>query len=653
MLREDTDKKFCSILLDVMEGNGVNTVVLSPGSRNAPFLVSASYRKSLRKYICTDERNAAFMALGISEVSRRPVGLCCTSGTAMYNYAPAIAEAYEAHIPLIVVTADRPARWIGQDDSQTLHQPEALRYIVKGSFNIPSDSFDEEMAWYVNRIANEAMILATSGTPGPVHINIQFDTPLDNTATVFSRTRVIDNVPAMQMLHPRQIRDIVTLLKGKRILIVAGFMPPDARLNTALRRFSEIPGVAVMCETLSNLHLPGNPYAVDSVLAAMTDRDKKRMLPDVVISIGGALVSRMLKEFIRNSEVKETISLGDTYFGIDCFKSLTRHIDISPERFFKIITNPLKKCKLDKESKQYLCKYTEQWQELRTDASKLHSRFVEWTDWSELKAFAHILPNIPQNYNLFLSNGTCVRYGQLFTDTVPHASYCNRGVSGIEGTNATAVGCAMEYGAPTLLITGDMSFAYSPGIMGTQGLPSSFKIIVINNSGGGIFRFIGATREIEYREKYFCADPKVPVEGLAAAYGWKYLRADSMDSLKQNLQNLLDHDSNAILEIVVDGRYSARVLRKYMELKLEKPKEPSLFADFFGNEAEDKDPFGLSFVLDDDEDAVYDRNEDDDDDFIDDDSLSDTISQVSQDKGQDWIMPTLDLVFDDETDDYN
>ena len=355
----------------------------------------------------------------------------------------------------------------------------------------------------------------------------------------------------------------------------------------------------------------------------------------------------MLKDFIRYSEVKETITLGDTYFGIDCFKSLTRHIDISPERFFKIITNPLKKSRLDKESKQYLCKYTEQWQELRANAAELHTRFVEWADWSELKAFAHILPNIPQNYNLFLSNGTCVRYGQLFTDTVPHASYCNRGVSGIEGTNATAVGCAMEYGAPTLLITGDMSFAYSPGIMGTQGLPPSFKIIVINNSGGGIFRFIGATREIEHREKYFCADPKVPVEGLAAAYGWKYLRADSMFSLKQNLQNLFDHDSNAILEIVVDGRYSARVLRKYMELKLEKPKEPSLFADFFGNEAENKDPFGLSFVLDDDDDAMYDRNDVDDDDFDNDELSSETISEESQNKDQDWIMPTLDLDFDE------
>ena len=192
-----------------------------------------------------------------------------------------------------------------------------------------------------------------------------------------------------------------------------------------------------------------------------------------------------------------------------------------------------------------------------------------------------------------------------------------------------------------------MSFAYSPGIMGTQGLPPSFKIIVINNSGGGIFRFIGATREIEHREKYFCADPKVPVEGLAAAYGWKYLRADSMDSLKQNLKNLLDHDSNAILEIVVDGRYSARVLRKYMELKLEKPKEPSLFADFFGNEAENKDPFGLSFVLDDDDDAMYDRNDVDDDDFDNDELSSKTISEESQNKDQDWIMPTLDLDFDE------
>lgn len=568
---KDTDHKYCSILLDVLQAQGIKDIVASPGSRNAPLLISCSYRDDLNVQVIADERNAAFFALGMAMISRKPVVLICTSGTALYNYAPAVAEAYYQGIPLIVISADRPFYWIDQDDSQTLIQPEALGKIVKKSFDIPVECNNPELEWYVNRVANEVAILASAPKPGPVHVNIQIEAPISGTIEKEgSITRVINSISPVHHIHPSVLKELTQRLAGKRVLVVAGFMAPDDELNRQLMLFSSIPGVKILCETLSNLHLPGNPYAIDSVIAGLSDEMKERLRPDIVIAIGGALVSRMLKEFIRNTQ-PEVWTLGDSYFGIDCFKNLTLNLQVTPAIFFKAIYFSLKRHYHTKGNPDEHCRgYLPLWDEVKERQLILREEFVRNADWSELKAFNHILANLPRDYNLYLSNGTSVRYAQLFTENIPHASYSNRGVSGIDGTTATAAGCSLEYKGKTILISGDLSFAYSPGVMGLPMLPASFKIIVINNKGGGIFRFISPTRYIEHRDRYFCADPEVPVEKLAEAYGWNYYRAESEEELKVAFTNLLTDSQNAVLEVISDEEYSASLLRKYMRLTFEK-----------------------------------------------------------------------------------
>lgn len=565
---KDSDKNYCRILLDVLEAGGVKDVVASPGSRNAPLLISCSYRQNLSTRVITDERTAAFVALGMAMVSRKPVVLICTSGTALYNYAPAIAEAFYQKVPLILISADRPFHWIDQNDSQTLVQPGALEKIVRKSFDIPVESSDSEMDWYVARIANETLnICRDSHCAGPVHINIQFNAPLSNTnEDIRSTPTLVEIITPPSRFSPTQMSEITSRLLGKKILVVAGFMPPDDELNSWISLFSELPGVKLLCETISNLHINGNQYAIDTVLAGLTRDQKKELRPDIVISIGGALVSRMLKEFIREMK-PEVWTLADTYHGIDCFKALSLHIDIRPAAFFKAVTLTLKKkYKKDPEATQLTQPYTSSWAKAEEAQLDIRNKFIDQSDWSELKAFKYILQDIPRNFNLFLSNGTCVRYAQLFTTHVPHASYSNRGVSGIEGTNATAAGCAISYNGPTLLITGDMSFAYAPGIMGIDNLPPDFKIIVINNRGGGIFRFISPTRYIEHRDRFFCANPHVPVRGLAECYGWKYFRVESEEAVIVTFKEFLEYSGNAVLEIFSDEEYSASLLRKYMRL---------------------------------------------------------------------------------------
>ena len=572
----DTGNANCRELLDVLIGQGLDTVVLSPGSRNAPLLIGVAARKELRKFIITDERTAGFAALGIGLASQKPVALICTSGTALYNYAPAVAEAFYQKIPLIVITADRPSQWIEQDDSQTLRQFGALKKIVKRSYDIPEETginavcanpqYKTEREWFVNRIANEAIICATHGTPGPVHINMQFGNPLNNTIPCSdAHPRCVRTVGSEATLPPHQSKEIAEMLIRKKVMVVAGFMKADHNLNRALAAFSAFPNATVLCETISNIHLDGHVYMIDSLLTSLTEEQLDRMRPDIVITTGGAIVSRMLKDYIRKSEGTQHWTLADTDVSIDCFQRLSMHVDIAPAKFFRSVNGMMRHLM----NKGYGIEHGDYgliWQQERERLYQRDCRRLKSVGWSELKALSEVFRRIPADYNLFLSNGTCVRYAQLLTDKLPHACFSNRGVSGIDGTNATAWGVSVAYKGTTLLLTGDMSFAYCPEIMNLRKSGGDLRIIVVNNNGGGIFRFIKTTRDLEMREEYFCCDPEMPIKGLTEAFGWKYVHASDMNSLKDGLDILFSTPAT-LLEISVDPEKSAETLIKWMENK--------------------------------------------------------------------------------------
>jgi len=570
----DTANANCRELLDVLIAQGVETIVLSPGSRNTPLLIGSSSRPELKKLIITDERTAAFIALGVGIVTRRPVALACTSGTAMYNYAPAVAEAFYQKIPLVVITADRPAQWIDQDDSQTLKQFGALDKIVKRSYDIYSEtgmtvacgnkSYASEREWYVNRTANEAMLTAKQGQPGPVHINMQFGNPLgDISQNNMSSVRKVEVMYNDSGLPLHRMRELAAELIDKKIMVVAGFMGADNQLNRAIHEFSELDNVTVLAETISNLHLGGHAYMVDAMLSKMTPEEKVQMKPDIVISVGGALVSRMLKEYLRGCECTQHWTLADTDVSVDCFQRLSMHIEVAPDRFFKGMSGMIRHIRT-KRNCNTTSDYRHLWQKAREKAFQTNQSRLRAMPWSELKALNYVFSSIPKSWNLFLSNGTCIRYAQLLVDTLPHACYCNRGVSGIDGTNATAFGVALAYGGTTLLVTGDMSFAYCTEILNLHSLGGDLRIIVVNNRGGGIFRFIGTTRDLAIREEYFCCDPNIPLERVTHAYGWEYLHADSESGLRKGLKKLLS-TQKCLLEIFVEPDTSAEELIKYLK----------------------------------------------------------------------------------------
>lgn len=556
-----TDQITCNIVVEVLRRHGLRDAVVSPGSRNTPLILAFDDVGDIRMHVATDERSAGFIALGISQITRKPVALVCTSGTAVLNYAPAVAEAYYQGIPLIVISADRPGRWIDQDDSQTIRQYGVLQNFVKESYNLPCcNGKDDE--WYVNRMTNDALMKAGEGKRGPVHLNVEIDEPLSRPLTADIPTqRTIETVLASKALSRQDLMKLTDESEGKRILVVGGFHSPDDRLNRALSLLSELPNVYLLAETISNLHLNYRFWAVDTILSAMSAEEKESLRPDIVISFGGALVSRLIKEFLREYAPAQHWTVGYDNTTVDCFKALTRRVVTDPDVFFRGWARSLQRRENDSD-------YRRLWNGFRERSLASQKNYIDALLWCDMRAYRQIFDSIPSDFNLQLSNGTTIRYAQILMDRLPHANFCNRGVSGIDGSTATAVGASIPYGGTTLLVTGDMSFSYDLGVLWNKGVSQKLKIIVINNSGGGIFRFVRSTSGLDVREKYFCADPEIDIKGIAEASGFGYLYADSDETLKQSLEKFYENrDVSMILEVKTPPDYSAVALKEYFKRK--------------------------------------------------------------------------------------
>lgn len=549
----NTDKYTCRLAAAALVRYGVRRVVVSPGSRNAPLIMALARNPSLRLTEVIDERSAAFVAAGMAADSGEPVAMACTSGSAVLNYAPALAEAYYRHLPLIAITADRPEEWIDQDDSQTIRQPGALDAVVKGSFDLPSPRGDAGRERLCQRRIADAMMLALEEPRGPVHINVRVDEPIDATGDDstdnfrlpgFTAIRSVPDSAAMQAIA----EDVNT---ARRVLVVAGFMPPSAELADMLRH---LPGnMAVISELQSNLG-KGIADNIDAMLRMPESAELLR--PDIVITIGGALLSRMIKTALRGApEGMRCWSVSTVDHCLDPLLHLDRRIACTPADFFAGLLPLLHPVGSD---------YAERWKQLSRRAAALTDAYVKSAPWSDFRAMRLLMQAVPEGTTLHLSNGTAVRYAQLTGCAGAARTECNRGVSGIDGCTSTAIGAAMASRRPVLLVSGDMSAQYDMGALAIPGIPADFRMAVLNNGGGGIFRFIKSTRGLPEMEQWLAADVRLPLRQLAEGFGMDYYEADNETALASGLPHFFSPTGRpAILNIITPAGTSAEVIKKY------------------------------------------------------------------------------------------
>lgn len=557
-----TSQPAARILADILAGHGVRDIVVSPGSRNAPLVVAVVRKGAFRIHNVVDERSAAFVALGMASRSGNPVALICTSGTALLNYAPAVAEAYYRTVPLIVVSADRPAAWIDQDDSQTIRQFEALENIVNLSVDIDSNYDTADFTWYTNRQINDAVIAATARRQGPVHINIRLDNPLGRLVEAPNNAdeqRIIRALRPEATIKNDDIIDLAETLTNKRVLIIAGFGAPDRRIVSALRKVENTRHVVVMHEAQSNINGLENAIdRIDATLAVMSDDELTEMAPDVVITFGGSLVSRMVKKWLRHVPGLEHIhiGIGPRDRSVDVFCRLVTRIEVDPAVFLSKFAAALAVRDCDTNFKA-------RWMAVRDRSRTVLDRFVNHSSWCDLWATQRFISSIPRRLDLQVSNGTSVRYLQMADYAGIHRIDCNRGVSGIDGSTSTAIGAAVVSSTRTVLLTGDTSAKYDIGALGIDFIPGNFVIAVLNNGGGDIFRFIGATSALDECETHLAMPSSLPLEQLAKAYDFEYVRIASKAELDRAVKRIWRSDSRLLVDIDTRGADNAEILRNF------------------------------------------------------------------------------------------
>lgn len=557
---QTTDKVICRELINLLVKHGIKDIILSPGTRNAPLIMTVARNANLRSHVVVDERSAAFVALGMSSLSQTPVGLICTSGSAMLNYAPALAEAFYREVPLIVITADRPAEWIDQDDCQTIHQPFAYGKLVKMSVDIPDDN-SAKSVWYANRQINDAISCACSGRKGPVHINIQLDAPLTNVCDIVDESsRFIETISPEPLVSTSLARELALNLKSPtKILIVVGFNAPNQKLNRALSKLSRLPNVAIIAEAQSNVHIKDAVRNIESIFSVNTPEMLCDLAPNLVVTIGGSVLSQSLKRWLRDMPNLQHWHVGVRGYAVDCFKHLVKRIELPAETFMGQLASGAMPFK------SYQSDYQKRWSQYSAQACLKHSTFVKNEPWSDLIAVDKIISRLPNKCNLQISNGTAVRYVQLCNFQHLHRVDCNRGVSGIDGSTSTAVGASLAYDGITVLLTGDMSAQYDIGALAIHDIPSRLKIIVLDNDGGSIFRMIKPTRSLPECEDFLAAKVHLPLKQLADGFGFSFYDVSNLASLDDAMPDFLaESDKPAIMAVHTCGKTSADVFRKYL-----------------------------------------------------------------------------------------
>ncbi|KAF2338124.1 2-succinyl-5-enolpyruvyl-6-hydroxy-3-cyclohexene-1-carboxylic-acid synthase [Flavobacterium tistrianum] len=539
-------------IIKILSAKGIFNIIISPGSRNAPLTIGFAQNPNFTCYSIADERCAAFFALGIAQQTKQPTAIVCTSGSALLNYYPALAEAFYSQIPLIVISADRPQSKIDIGDGQTIRQENVFANHSVFNANLTEEA-SEENDLKIN-LAIETAILKK----GPVHINAPFEEPLYETTEELSVQPKITNLELENFSKTIENSEefISVWNTAKRKLILVGVNEANTIDKEVIENLASDPSVVVLTETTSNLHHESFINSIDTLITPFDDFDFKKFNPEVLVTFGGMVVSKRIKGFLRKYKPKHHWHI-DTLRAYDTFGALTKHFEMKPNDFFKDLVSKTSFVKSN-----YFNNVNAVYQ-TRLERRKEYLNKIEFSDF---KVFEKVIESLPKNSMLQISNSSAIRYAQLIDIDNSIEVFCNRGTSGIDGSTSTAIGAAVGNEKQTIFVTGDISFLYDSNALWNSYIPKNFKIILVNNGGGGIFRILPGHQEKPVFNTYFETSHKLTAEHLAKMYGLNYFTAQDIQSLDHGIQSLYNsNDAPCILEIFTPTAENDLILKQYFK----------------------------------------------------------------------------------------
>ena len=561
MAKQISDIETVRLLVNHLALGFVSDVVICPGALNAPISISLSRISYFHCHTVLDARSAGFFAIGMAQLSVSPVAVVCTNGTALLNCAPAIAEAYYQHMPLVVISADRPQEWIGQNDGHSIMQQDVLSPFFKYRCQLPAAINCDDDRWYANRIIREAINASTRGVNGPVHINVPLREPLYEFNT-YPTMRVGGALPILPQKSATDF-SLKSLIRSfnekKRIMVVAGPMLRSLDLGDSLMRMEKYYEIVVVHENMSNLVYEKGIKHVDRVLAAIKPEEENAYRPDLLIVCGGAISSRKLREFIRRGSNIKTWYVGEETYAPDTFGSLSVHVAMPPDAFFSQFIK-------EQGKKRKRSKFHQLWQMKADAAAEKHSEFIKSAEWSDLKAFSILAETQPEEGDLQLGTSTPMRYMDLFSYSIIGYTWGNCGTHGIEGSLSAAAGFAQKTGNAVTVILGDNSFLYDSNALLIAELPTNLRIIVIDNGGGSTYRISPETGRIDEMRDLCELPHEQDIARIAKAYGLRVLKAQDEESLREALKELYaPQELPALLVVKTPTHINGEVLRQYFE----------------------------------------------------------------------------------------
>lgn len=551
----------------------IKHVVISPGSRNAPLTIGFTHHPEVKSYSIIDERCAAFVALGMAQQLQQPVALVCSSGSALLNYYPAISEAFYSDIPLVVISADRPIERIDIGDGQTIRQKNVYENHILYSANLyselvlESEAIDKKLQqkqWEAQKHNEREINLALNKAieeKGPVHINVPLYEPLYDTIenVEVSPLKILPEITQKQYTKEELVAYADIWSKAKRKMVIVGVAQPNIVEQKFLNKLAKDDSVIVFTETTSNLHHNEFFTRIDTIIGPIEKADNQQELfealqPDILLTFGGMIVSKKIKAFLRNYNPKHHWHI-DAKKAYNTFFCLNKHFETSVNDFFTEffpLTMPIQSG------------YGKFWKNVRKKRQIRHKAYMEEIPYSDLKALQLVVSKVPKHTILQLANSSTIRYSQLFSWDASLKVFCNRGTSGIDGSISTAAGAAMASKDAVLMITGDLSFFYDSNALWNRYLPNNFRIIILNNSGGGIFRILPGNKDNENFDTYFETIHDLKAEQLAKMYNFEYNFTASEGEISNALKTFfLPSEKPKILEISTPRKVNDEVLLNY------------------------------------------------------------------------------------------
>lgn len=538
-------------VIDIFQTKGIQHIVISPGSRNAPLTIGFTNNPNFKCYSIPDERCAAFFAMGMAQQLQEPVVVLCTSGSAVLNFHPAVAEAYYSLIPLIVVSADRPLSKIDIGDGQTIRQQNVLTNHTVFNANLTEDA-SESNDLLINQAIDFSIIHSS-----PVHINVPFEEPLYEVTDVLE----VDSLYT-KLVRPKKelmLQDIIVATNvwntAKKKMILVGSLHPHSVESRFIEFLSNDPSVIVLTETTSNLHHSQFISSIDQLIHGMSQEEFRMLSPDVLLTFGGLIVSKKIKAFLRTFSPYQHWHV-DPYRANNTFGVLTHHFKCSITSFFDSFI-PY--------TKGISSNYQESILYLRDQRVLKHQQFVSKASYSDFKVFDRLFKNLKSPIQLHIANSSPIRYAQLFSIHEEIQVFCNRGTSGIDGSMSTAVGASMAQSLPVVMITGDVSFFYDSNALWNNYVSPLFKVILINNQGGGIFRILPGHQETETFHTYFETQHTLDASHISKMYGLRYFIVDQDSELENSIQEFIVTEGPALLEIKTPCFENDLVLSQYFQ----------------------------------------------------------------------------------------